>query len=513
MTLAQQNTPAVGIDLGTTYSAIARLDEHGRPITIPNAEGELTTPSVILFEDGQIIVGREGLRSVGTAAERVAQFTKREIGDRLYHKAINARQYPPEVLQAIILAKLKHDAEQVIGPFTKAVVTVPAYFDEVRRKATQDAGYMAGIEVTDIINEPTAAAIAHGFQQGYLDQQAEEGKVRRVLVYDLGGGTFDVTVMEVDGHDFITLATDGDVQLGGCDWDQRIVDRTAEEFVNQFGIDPRQDANHAGQLWLQAEAAKRSLSSRAKTTVRFDAFGHSLLFEITRPEFEEWTGDLLERTRFTAKQTLQAAGLTWKDLHYVLLVGGSTRMLAVVNMLRELSGKEPDRSISVDEAVAHGAALHAGVCLARSAGEVGRVQITNVNSHSLGVVATDSATGRKRNAIVVPRNTKLPVLARRSFRTQVADQRSIYIQVVEGESASPDDCVQIGKCSVQNLPPGLKAQTPIDVHFEYREDGRLGVRVYVHGTGTELSHEFARNNTLSQKQLDAWRTQITRVFA
>ena len=507
--MAEENTIAVGIDLGTTYTAVAYVDETGRPTTIVNAEGDLVTPSVVLFEGDQAIVGKEALKAMATEAEHVAQCAKRELGERTFHKPLEGRNFPPEAIQAFILNKARLDAIRHIGEFTKVVITVPAYFDEVRRKATQDAGYMAGFEVLDIINEPTAAAIAHGFLKGFLNRDGAANAPRKLLVYDLGGGTFDVTVMEIREHEFIALATDGDVQLGGQDWDQRLVDYVAKEFIQTHNLDPREDPNTAGRLWRECEDAKRTLSARAKVSISCDYKSQAMRVEISRENFEEITHDLLDRTKFTTRQTLQAAGLNWADLDYVLLVGGSTRMPMVAKMLRELTGKEPDGSVAVDEAVAHGAALHASIVLARARGEKPIIQVKNVNSHSLGVVASDPNTDRRRNAILIPRNTALPVTARRVFRTQKADQRSILVQIVEGESASPEDCSQIGRCVVRDLPPGLPAQTPIEVRFSYQENGRLTVHVSVAGTNSELKHELTRDNSMSQQHLDAWRLYIT----
>ncbi len=505
----EERAPAVGIDLGTTYSAVAYIDDTGRPVTLVNAEGDLVTPTVVLFEGDQVVAGKEALKAIATEAEQVAQCAKRELGERTFHKPIDGRKFPPEALQAFVLNKLRQDAGRQIGEFDKVVITVPAYFDEVRRKATQDAGYMAGFEVLDIINEPTAAAIAHGFLKGFLNREGAADAPRKLLVYDLGGGTFDVTVMEIRGNEFTALATDGDVQLGGQDWDARLVNYVAEEFKNTHGLDPREDPNTAGRLWRECEDAKRTLSARSKASISCDYKGQAVRVEVTREKFEEFTLDLLTRTQFTTKQTLQAAGLNWSDLDYVLLVGGSTRMPMVARMLRELSGKEPDASVAVDEAVAHGAALHAAVLLARSRGETPVVQIKNVNSHSLGVVATDRRTGRKRNAILVPRNTPLPVTAKRVFRTQRDNQRTILVQIVEGESASPEDCSQIGRCVVRDLPQDLPAETPIEVRFAYQENGRLTIQVAVAGSSRELKHEISRANSLSQEQLDAWRQYIT----
>ncbi|MBM4090535.1 MAG: Hsp70 family protein, partial [Planctomycetes bacterium] len=394
-------------------------------------------------------------------------------------------------------------------PYRRVVITVPAYFDEVRRKATQDAGYIAGFEVMDIINEPTAAALAFGYDQGYLTTAGAAVRPQKILVYDLGGGTFDVTLMEIRGRDFVALATDGDVRLGGRDWDQRMVDFVAEEFVRGFSVDPREEPNVEARLWRECEDAKRTLSARPRATVACEYKGHAVRVEVTRGKFEELTSDLLERTAFTTRQTLQAAGLEWKDVDRVLLVGGSTRMPAVVQMLRQLSGQEPDRSVSPDEAVAHGAALHAGALLAKAAARPPQFRIKNVNSHSLGVVGTHAKTKRKRNAILVPRNTPLPASAKRVFKTEKPGQRSILVQIIEGESAAPDECSQLGRCSVTDLPPRLPAQTPVEVEFRYLENGRLTVTVKVAGTNTMLKHDIVRENSLTSEQLNSWRKFIS----
>jgi molecular chaperone DnaK len=484
------------------------LDERGQPVTLINAEGDRITPSAVLFDGPDVVVGKEAMKAMAGEGQRVAECAKRDMGHRVFHKILEGKQYPPEVIQAWILNKLRVDSTQQIGPFQKVVITVPAYFDEVRRKATQDAGYMAGFEVMDIVNEPTAAAVAFGFQQGFLDRRGSTDEPRRVLVYDLGGGTFDVTVMEIRGSEFIALATDGDVRLGGYDWDQRLVDLVAEQFVHEHHCDPREDPSTAGRLWRECEDAKRTLSARGKAPVALEYRGFTSRLEITRPQFEEATQDLLDRTRFTAVQALKAAGLDWSDLERVLLVGGSTRMPMVREMLRQISGKTPDGSVAADEAVAHGAALRAGLVLAEREGRPRTFSIKNVNSHSLGVVGIDPLTQRKRNGILIPRNTILPVVAGRIFKTSKAHQRSILVQIVEGESPSADDCTQIGRCSVRHLPADLPAQSPIEVHFQYEADGRLKVRVAVPNTDRQIETEIVRENGLSKEHMDAWRQYI-----
>ena len=507
--MTNESIPIVGIDLGTTFSVLARLDENGQPVTLVNSEGDRVTPSVVLFDGNDVVVGKEAIKAFAAEAEHVAECSKRDVGYRVFHKVFDGKQYPPEVIEGWILNKLRRDASAQIGPFSKVVITVPAYFDEVRRKATQDAGYIAGFEVLDIINEPTAAAVAFGFQQGYLNPEGKTDQSQRILVYDLGGGTFDVTVMEIRGNEFIALSTDGDVRLGGWDWDQRLVDLVAEAFIREHRVDPREDLRTAGKLWRECEDAKRTLSARGKASAACDYRGFSSRVEITRRQFEEATQDLLDRTRFTTTQTLKAAKLEWDQIDAVLLVGGSTRMPMVRNMLRQVSGKEPDASVAADEAVAQGAALRAGLLLAQAQGRPPTFEIKNVNSHSLGVVGTDPVTQRKRNGILIPRNTHLPVTAKRTFKTQKANQKSILVQIVEGESPSPDNCTVIGRCSVSRLPPNLPAQTPIDVLFRYKQDGRLKVRVAVPSTDAKIETEFARENSLPKEHLDGWRRHIS----
>ncbi len=506
--MTDPSTAAIGIDLGTTFSVLARIDQRGRPVTVVNAEGDHLTPSVVLFEGDDVVVGKEALKAVVTEADHVAECSKRDVGQRAYHKALAGKQYPPEVIEALILNKLRVDAEKQIGPINKAVITVPAYFDEVRRKATQDSGYMAGFEVLDIINEPTAAAVAFGFQQGYLNPEGSSVQPQNILVYDLGGGTFDVTVMQIRGTEFMALATDGDVRLGGYDWDQRLVDLAAESFMRRRQTDPRENPVSAGKLWRECEDAKRTLSARQKAAVACDYRGLSARIEITRQQFEETTQDLLDRTRFTTVQTLQAAGLDWKDLNRVLLVGGSTRMPMVRDMLRQLSGKEPDDSVAADEAVAHGAALHASLILARQAGLPPAFKIKNVNSHSLGVVGVEPLSKQRRNGILIPRNSPLPVTAKRTFKTTKAGQRSIRVDIVEGESRSADDCTPVGHCSVRHLPPDLPAQHPVEVLFHYQPNGRLKVRVTVPNTDHQVATEIVRENSLGKDHMDGWRQYI-----
>lgn len=503
------NELAVGIDLGTTFSVIAHLDSAGRPWTIPNAEGDLLTPSVVFFDGSSAVVGKEAVKAAVAAPEEVAQFVKRDMGCKVYQKVINGEHLPPEVIQSYILDKLRKDATLKLGEFHKVVVTVPAFFNEPRRKATQDAGSLAGLEVIDIINEPTAAAIAYGIQQGFLSPKGESRTTERILVYDLGGGTFDATLMEIGGTHYNAIATAGDVYLGGIDWDQRIVDYLAEAFIKKNRrIDPRDNPAGLHRLFREAEDAKRTLSTREQMTVTFEHGGDVVRVPLTRQQLEDMTSDLLDRTRFTVTNLLQDANLKWDDITRLLLVGGSTRMPMVQRMLEEISHKKPDRSLSADEAVAHGAAVYAGLVLSSTAGAAPKVSVQNVNSHNLGVLGTETGTKRPRNRIMIPRNTALPAHRTAQFVTARANQTSVAVKVVEGGDASGNDATMIGKCVVPDLPPGLPAGTPIAVTFRYGQDGRLTVKARLPGSGKEATSEIERSSGMTAEMLRTWNQRL-----
>jgi molecular chaperone DnaK len=499
---------ALGIDLGTTYSVVAYLDAAGRPTTITNAAGDLTTPSVVLFDDDGPIVGKEANMAAPMEPDRIAVCVKRDMGAKEYRKPVNGVRLPPEVISSIILKTLLNDARRRLGSdIGKAVITVPAYFDELRRRATVDAGRLAGIDVLDIINEPTAAALAFGYQTGFLDPagKAREDKPMNVLVYDLGGGTFDVTIVEIRGNSFKALATDGDVTLGGKDFDEAIVNMAAEKFYEKYAEDPRTNLSCFMEMWNNAEIAKKTLSERAKTSLYVNSHGKRLKVDIGREEFEEMTAPLVSRTKTTTEIVLRQSGLTWGQIDRVLLVGGSSRMPMIGVMLKQLSGKEPDRSISPDEAVAHGAALYANLLLRRTGAHAGppAFSITNINSHSLGIVGVDLSTGRKRNQILIPKNTPLPQTITKIFKTNKPNQAAVVIRVVEGESERPEACIQVGVCKIDNLPPNLPQGTPVQVSYAYHENGQLEVTGQVAGTDV-VRTMFQRENQRDSDQIAMW---------
>jgi len=504
--------PPVGIDLGTTYSVVAHLDSTGRPTTVLNSLGEMLTPSAVLFDRDDLVVGREAVRASAMEPDVYAECFKRDIGGPVYHRKIGGVDVPPEVLSAFILDRLKKDTERRLGaPIRQVVITVPAFFDETRRKATQDAGRLAGLEVLDIINEPTAAAVAYGYQHGFFDPSKADASSgpTRVLVYDLGGGTFDVTILQIHGHQLRALATDGDVRLGGKDFDERLVDYLAEQFVTEHGADPRGDPQDAAQLWLDAQEAKHTLSERSHATAMLFHAGVRMKVDVTRDQFEDLTRDLIERTETTTSLVVKQAGLDWTQIDRVLLVGGSSRIPMVADMLRQMTGKEPDASASPDEIVAHGAALYAAMLMNQGeASGLTKCELLNVNSHSLGLIGLDPKTRRRRNVILIPKNTRLPCRAVRPFKTAKASQRNVMVAIVEGESHRPEECIPLGQCIVQDLPDGLPKGTPIDVEYRYAANGRISVSARVPSVRQSAHVEIEREQDRDLEDLDTWRARL-----
>ena len=368
----------------------------------------------------------------------------------------NGVKTPAEVFSALVLEKLKSDAEKRIGPFQDAVITVPAYFDENRRQATVEAAALAGINVLEIINEPTAAAVAFGVNQG-------PGCDKTVLVYDLGGGTFDVSILQIKDGNFTTLATDGDVRLGGKDFDERLIAYLAEEFQKEHGIDPRKTNADLMQLSCDAEETKKSLSEREQVphVMFFSGVRHRV--NVTREKFDDLTEDLVRRSCSTAEMLLRDAKMSWSDIDELLVVGGSSRIPSVRETLTLISGKEPNYSLNPDQVVGHGAALLCHSLI--TAKEAEKFNLVDVNSRSLGVIGLDPQTQERFNHIVIPKNTSLPFNATKNFVTAKDDQASVLISVVEGESRRPAECAQIGRCTVRDLPKGLPKGTKLEFTF------------------------------------------------
>jgi len=507
----------LGIDLGTTFCATATLDESGRPVTLANPFGDILTPTAILIEPDGFVVGSDALNAARARPELVATLIKRRIGYPDYGRLLGGIEYRPETLSAIVLRKLVDDLVPRIGVPAGVVITVPAYFDETRRKATRDAGEIAGLNVLDIIDEPTAAALAWSFRSFATADAKLTDRPRNVLVYDLGGGTFDVTIVRLMPKRFTVLAIEGDVQLGGHDFDARLVDHVAEEFLRKYGGDPRTDPVSRTELLLAAERTKRSLSKLESATITCHHAGQRLQMPISRAAFESMTSDLLMRTRLTTQKAMRTADLQWADLDRVLLVGGSTHMPAAARMLRELSGREVDASLAVSEVVAHGAAIHAGIVQARLRKRTDPdaivpallddvVEIT-VNAHALGVQVRDG--GVKLNDILIARNTQLPASASRVYKTTRDSQERVRVRVLQGEAHQAEACIPVGECWIESLPGDLPAGSPVQVRCAITASGLIEVMALDMTSGRIASAEIHRSGGLSDSEIDRERRWLS----
>jgi molecular chaperone DnaK len=496
----------IGIDLGTTYSCISHLDRQGEPHTLPNPEGELTTPSIVLFEGRDIVVGTEALRNSVMQPDRVVQHAKRYMGDPKKSWVIDGRVYRPVDISAIILRHLLDGAEQHVGPIEHAVITVPAQFSDIQRQQTAEAGMKAGLKKVDIINEPVAAALCYVLGEGMWF--AELADDQTVMVYDLGGGTFDLSLVRYNRTEVRVRASSGDLSLGGLDWNKRLENFACDEFIKQVPNDPRLEKESLQALSIEVEQVKRSLSARQRASLTVQHAGRRKVFGVTQEQFELLTHDLVDRTEQITQKLLKDNKLGWAHVNAVLVTGGASRMPMVRRMLQRISGSTLNQTLSPDQSISHGAAYYAGMLA--SGTEFSKASFLNkdatarlatfksqsVSARALGILVKDKQTGERVPHYLIPANTPLPCAYRQSFGTVEEDQRRVHLHIVESGTSDEQPPVKLGACIVEDLPEGLPLATPIEVTIRYDEQARVHVSAVEQRSGKSARTSIVREENL-----------------
>jgi molecular chaperone DnaK len=504
-------THAVGIDLGTTYSCIAYLNEQGEPVSIPNQEGEISTPSVVLFDKGEEIVGTEALRNAIMNPAHVVQNAKRWMGDPKKQWVIDGKVHTPVDISALILKKLLGDAQRQIGPIERAVITVPAQFSEGQRLATVEAGRRAGLKQVDIINEPVAAALCYvlGTEGLWFSELASE---QRILVYDLGGGTFDLSLVSYRKDQVKVIASTGDLHLGGIDWNQCLVNAVAEQFHREFGDDPRRDPESLQHLAWEVEQCKRSLTVRPKAALIVQHAGKRKTYQIERDQFNQLTQHLVKRTEEITRGLIHRhrQGAAHLDLT-VLSAGGSSRMPMIDEMLKTLKGTTISKALSPDQSIAHGATYYAGMLLTNSefvhsiidpsaVARLSKMRQQSVNARELGILIRDMKTDTRVPYYLIPANTPLPASVTKMFGTVVPGQRRVNLFIVESGAGTEKPYAELGNCIINELPPNLPAESKIAVTISYDASARVEVAARDVTSGREARTEIQRGENLVVRQ-------------
>ncbi|MEX2112574.1 MAG: Hsp70 family protein [Pirellulales bacterium] len=498
---------AVGIDLGTTHCAMAQLDATGRSAMIRSPQGDLLIKSVVYFEDEELLFGRAANQAAATNPQRAAECAKRDFGQAAYSRAIGGELLPPELIEACLLKFLCLDLPVLLGAAPAVALSVPSSFDQAQRRGMIDAARIAGLDVLGTINDPLATALSFAEVQGYLSADGAKKPTCRVLVFDLGGGKLDAAIVEIKPGQLRTLAVAGDARLGGRDWDDQLAEYLAAKFEKQFGDDPRYDMASVRRLITSAEEAKHTLTARLQARVHIERHGAETDVVVQRHAFEEAAGELVERARTIAESVVAQAGMAWRDLSHLLLVGGATRMPMIAGMIESVTGLKAATTMHADEAVARGAVLYAEQLLAAREGRAlaATMNITDMTAYNVGMEWREHGADHAENVVLIPRGAELPRGTTSNLLTDVDDQTSAEVQLLEGNSRDADACRRIARVKISGLPSELPRKSVIDVLYQITAEGRLQVKAQLQKGGLPLAIEVERASGMTEAEVGAWK--------